>query len=161
MTKDLICLMTALLLSVAPAWADRGKGERATSDTYYWTRNLTVDHQCDGIGAPRTDCSKTGRFIVVVSVEAPGGGIFCSSGKKPRQIAYQILERADGEWDALLTVDGTQIRAMTAYSYFGNSHPPNGFVVALLGEDGSEVLVYRDGETNWLKQGEIRYNPCT
>ncbi len=161
MTKDLICLMTALLLSVAPAWADRGKGEHATFETYYGTDNLAVEHQCDGIGAPRPGCSKTRPFIVVASAEAPGDGIFCSPGKKPRQITYQILERADGEWDALVAFDGTQIRAMTAYSFFGNSKPPNGFVVALLGEDGSEVIVYRDGDSNWLEQGEIRYNPCT
>ncbi|MFN3131909.1 hypothetical protein [Roseibium sp.] len=161
MTKDLICLLTALLLLVAPAWADRGDGERATREMDYGTRNSIAEHQCDGIGVPGPGCSKTVPFSVVASLEAPVDGIFCSPDNRPRQIAYQIVERADGEWDALVSSDGTQIRAMTAYSYFGNSKPPNGFVVALLGEDGSEVLVFRDGDSSWLEQGEIRYNPCT
>jgi hypothetical protein len=50
---------------------------------------------------------------------------------------------------------------MTANSYSGNSKQPSGFVVALLGEDGSKVLDYRDGDSSWLEQGETRYNPCT
>ena len=34
-----------------------------------------------------------------------------------------------------VTVNGETMRAMTAYSFFGKSQPPRGFVVALLGED--------------------------
>ncbi|TYC66344.1 hypothetical protein FMN63_18505 [Stappia sp. BW2] len=98
--------------------------------------------------------------MLMASVETPEGNIFCSGGEAPRRIGYQILDRADGEWDALVMIDGTKIRAMTAYSYFGNSKPPNGFVVALLGEDGSVVLVYGDGENDWLEQGENRYDTC-
>jgi hypothetical protein len=161
MTKDLICLVTALFLSAAPAWADRGNGGSETSDTSDGTRQLTVEHQCDGIASSRPACSDTIPFMVMASAEAPGSGVFCSVGAVPgRQIVYQILDRADGEWDALVTVDGNEIRAMTAYSYFGNSTPPNGFVVALLGEDGSEVLVFKTGGADWLEQGDDRYEPC-
>ncbi|GAA0787577.1 hypothetical protein GCM10009077_43450 [Roseibium denhamense] len=63
--------------------------------------------------------------------------------------------------EALVSSDGAQIRAMTAYSYSGNSKSINGVVMALLGQDGSEVLVYRDGNSTRLEQGEIRYNSCT
>jgi hypothetical protein len=49
---------------------------------------------------------------------------------------------------------------MTAYSYFGNSEPPKGFVVALLGEDRSEFLIFQDGSENWLEFGDYRYDQC-
>jgi hypothetical protein len=52
------------------------------------------------------------------------------------------------------------MRAMTAYSYFGNSKPPRGFVVALLGEDRSELLVFKDGNQDWLEFGDYTYRKC-
>ncbi|MEE4014914.1 hypothetical protein V1T76_22815 [Roseibium sp. FZY0029] len=160
MSKNLICLVTVLFLSAGPVWADRGDGGSETANTSHAPPKLIGEHPCDGIASPRPACSEKPSFMLMASVETPEGGIFCSDGETPRRIGYQILDRADGEWDALVTVDGTKIRAMTAYSYFGNSTPPTGFVVALLGEDGSEVLVYGDGENDWLEQGENRYDPC-
>ncbi len=62
--------------------------------------------------------------------------------------------------DARVTINGETIRAMTAYSYFGNSEPPRGFVVALLGEDRSEFLVFRDGDEDWLEFGDYTYRKC-
>ena len=160
MSKNLICLVTVLFLSGAPVWADRGDSGSETTNTSNGTRKLIVEHPCDGIASPTPGCSKETSFMLMASVKTPQSSIFCSDGEVPRRIGYQILDRADGEWDALVTVDGTKIRAMTAYSYFGNSKPPNGFVVALLGEDGSVVLVYGDGENDWLEQGENRYDTC-
>ncbi|WP_269752053.1 hypothetical protein [Thiocapsa bogorovii] len=41
-----------------------------------------------------------------------------------------------------MTVNGETLEAMTAYSDFGQSARPPGFVVALLAEDRSEFLVF-------------------
>lgn len=49
---------------------------------------------------------------------------------------------------------------MTAYSYFGNAQPPAGFVVALLGEDRSEFLVFEQNGRNWLEFGDYTYEQC-
>jgi hypothetical protein len=35
---------------------------------------------------------------------------------------------------------------MTAYSFFSKPEPPRGFVVALLGEDRSEFLIFKDAD---------------
>ena len=93
-------------------------------------------------------------------MEAPEGVVYCGGGQVKRQIEYLILDKADGEWDAIVTVNGDTMRAMTAYSYFGNAQPPRGFVVALLGEDRSELLVFKDGNKNWLEYGDYQYNQC-
>ena len=59
-----------------------------------------------------------------------------------------------------VTVDGETMRAMTAYSFFGKAEVPEGFLVALLGEDRSEFLVFRDGEASWIEYGDQRYDAC-
>ncbi|WP_170477422.1 hypothetical protein [Ruegeria arenilitoris] len=94
------------------------------------------------------------------SYEVPEGIVYCGGGAIKRQIEYVILDNPDGEWDARVTVNGDSIRAMTAYSYFGNSKPPAGFVVALLGEDRSEFLIFSEGPANWLEYGDYRYDKC-
>lgn len=94
------------------------------------------------------------------TMEAPEGVVYCGGGQVKRQIEYLILDKAQGEWDAIVTVNGDTTRAMTAYSYFGNAQPPRGFVVALLGEDRSEFLVFKDGNKNWLEYGDYQYNQC-
>ncbi|WP_170600917.1 hypothetical protein [Ruegeria arenilitoris] len=94
------------------------------------------------------------------SYEAPEGIVYCGGGAIKRQIEYVILDNPEGEWDARVTVNGESIRAMTAYSYFGNSVPPAGFVVALLGEDRSEFLIFSEGSANWLEYGDYRYDQC-
>jgi hypothetical protein len=93
-------------------------------------------------------------------VEAPEGVVYCGGGAIERQIEYQILDKPQDEWNARVTVNGETRRAMTAYSYFGNSRPPQGFVLALLGEDRSEFLVFKDGDDAWLKFGDHTYRPC-
>ena len=92
--------------------------------------------------------------------ESPEGVVYCGGGGIKRQIEFLILETSDDKWNARVTVNGETIRAMTAYSYFGNTEPPAGFVVALLGEDRSEFLVFRDGSQNWLEYGDYRYDQC-
>ncbi len=94
------------------------------------------------------------------SYEAPEGIVYCGGGAIKRVIEPVTLDSPEGEWDARVTVNGESIRAMTAYSYFGNSEPPAGFVVALLGEDRSEFLIFSDGSSNWLEYGDYRYDQC-
>jgi hypothetical protein len=93
-------------------------------------------------------------------VEAPEGVAYCGGGAVKRQIEYSILENPEDKWDARVTVNGETMRAMTAYSYFGKSKPPRGFVVALLGEDRSEFLLFRDGDEDWLEFGDYTYRKC-
>lgn len=94
------------------------------------------------------------------SAEAPEGVVYCGGGAIKRQIEYSIRRNPAEKWDARVTVNGQTIRAMTAYSYFGNAAPPRGFVVALLGEDRSEFLVFRDGKEDWLEFGDYTYRKC-
>jgi hypothetical protein len=94
------------------------------------------------------------------TMEAPEGIVYCGGGAVQRVIEYLILAQPDGQWDAIVTVNGETARAMTAYSYFGNSQPPAGFQVALLGEDRSEFLVFSDAGRNWLEFGDYTYEQC-
>jgi hypothetical protein len=94
------------------------------------------------------------------SMEVPEGVVYCGGGGIKRQIEFTILDKPTNKWDARVTINGETIRAMTAYSYFGNSKPPRGFVVALLGEDRREFLVFRDGDEHWLEFGDYRYSKC-
>ena len=98
--------------------------------------------------------------LQTTSSEAPEGVVYCGGGAVKRQIEYVILDNPDGEWDALLTVNGEVTRAMTAYSFFGNAEAPKGFIVALLGEDRSEALVFSDGGKDWLEYGDYQYEKC-
>jgi hypothetical protein len=107
----------------------------------------------------RSSCGHAGQGASY-SMEAPEGVVYCGGGQIKRQIEYRILENPDGQWDAIVTVNGKEIRAMTAYSFFGNTKPPKGFVVALLGEDRSEFLVFRDGGKDWLEFGDYQYDKC-
>ncbi|AXI46641.1 hypothetical protein C1J03_11790 [Sulfitobacter sp. SK012] len=94
------------------------------------------------------------------TMEAPEGVVFCGGGQVQRQIEYLILDNPKDEWDAIVTVNGEATRALTAYSYFGNALPPQGFVVALLGEDQSEFLVFKDGSRNYIELGDYQYDQC-
>ena len=94
------------------------------------------------------------------SGEAPEGIVYCGGGGIKRQIEYAILDNASDQWNARVTVNGDTQRAMTSYSYFGNSEPTKGFVVALLAEDRSEFLVFKDGSENWLEFCDYRYDQC-
>jgi hypothetical protein len=92
--------------------------------------------------------------------EAPEGVVYCGGGQIKRQIEFVIIPNAPDKWDARVTVNGDTIRAMTSYSYFGNSPAPKGFAVALLGEDRSEFLVFSDGADDWLEFGDYTYRKC-
>jgi hypothetical protein len=112
------------------------------------------------IKALRSACGSSSSKTTA-SMEAPEGVVYCGGEAVKRQIEYVILENAQDQWDARVTVKGDTIRAMTAYSYFGsNQQPPKGFVIALLGEDRSEFLVFRDGDRDWLEFGDYTYRKC-
>jgi hypothetical protein len=105
--------------------------------------------------------SECGRSIQSsTTMEAPEGVVYCGGGGIKRQIEYMILDNASDQWDARVTVNGDTQRAMTSYSYFGNSEVLRGFVVALLAEDRSEFLIFQDGSENWLEFGDYRYDQC-
>ena len=103
---------------------------------------------------------ETARSNASSLMEAPEGIVYCGGGGVKRQIEYLILDNPQDQWDVRVTVNGEIFRAMTAYSYFGNSQPPKGFVVALLGEDRSEFLVFRDDDKDWLEFGDYTYRKC-
>ena len=107
----------------------------------------------------RAACASSGASAST-SIEAPEGVVYCGGGAVKRQIEYVILDSPTDQWDVRVTVNGDTRRAMSAYSYFGNSQPPKGFVVALLGEDRSEFLVFRDGGRDWLEFGDYTYRQC-
>jgi len=94
------------------------------------------------------------------SMEAPEGIVYCGGGAVQRVIEYAIVGQSGNQWDAIVTVNGQTVRAMTSYSFFGNSQPPAGFQVALLGEDRSEFLVFSDGGRNWIEFGDYTYEQC-
>jgi hypothetical protein len=91
------------------------------------------------------------------SMKTLGGAVYCGP---EGEIEYVILDNAEDQWDARMTLKGKTLRAMTSYSYFGNSEPPQGFEVALLGEDRSEFLVYSHDGREWMKFGDGRYDRC-
>jgi len=108
----------------------------------------------------RSACG-SGTTNAATSMEAPEGVVYCGGGAVKRQIEYVILQNAQDQWDARVTVNSETIRAMTAYSFFGsNQQPPKGFVVALLGEDKSEFLVFKYGDQDWLEFGDYTYRKC-
>lgn len=92
--------------------------------------------------------------------DTPKSIVYCGGDAVKRVIDYRILEQPSDEWNAIVTVNGEETRAMTAYSYFGKTQPPRGFVVALLGEDRSELLVFEDNGNHWLEFGDYRYDAC-
>lgn len=85
---------------------------------------------------------------------------FCGVDYEERRISYDILENAPDEWDARVTVNGETVRAQTAPGYYGDAPPPKGFVVALLGEDQSEYLVFSDGGYDWIELGRFLFPRC-
>jgi hypothetical protein len=126
-------------------------------DVSYWIFDLGGSGQA--ISSLRSSCGSTQQAFNS-TMEAPEGVVYCGGGQAERQIEYQILDNAQDDWDAIVTVNGDTTRAMTAYSYFGNAQAPQGFVVSLLGEDRSEFLIFKDGNKNWLEYGDYQYDQC-
>jgi hypothetical protein len=108
----------------------------------------------------RSSCAGASAAQDAAVPEAPEGIVYCGGGAIKRQIEYAILENADDQWDAIVTVNGETIRAMTSHSYFGDAQSPAGFQIALLGEDRSEFLVFRDGGRDWIEFGDYTYEQC-
>ncbi|NQW49661.1 MAG: hypothetical protein HQ465_00325 [Rhodospirillales bacterium] len=96
----------------------------------------------------------------VWAADVPVGIHYCGGEKIKREISFAILPKPDDQWDARVTINGRIYKAMTAYSFFGKEKPPRGFVVALLGEDRSELLVFREANKDWLEFGDYTYRKC-
>jgi hypothetical protein len=88
------------------------------------------------------------------------GNVYCGVGAVQGVIEYAITGQSGDQWDAVITVNGETVRAMTSYSFFGNTEPPAGFQVALLAEDRSELIVFSDGGLNWIEYGDYTYEQC-
>jgi hypothetical protein len=112
------------------------------------------------IASLRAACTSGAAASRSQSMEAPEGIVYCGGGAVKRVIEYAIVGQPGDQWDAIVTVNGESVRAMTSYSFFGNSQPPAGFQVALLGEDRSEFLVFSDGGRNWIEFGDYTYEQC-
>ncbi len=94
------------------------------------------------------------------AADIPAGVRYCGGDKVKRVISFTIAPKPADQWDVRVTVNGQVHKAMTAYSFFGKAQPPQGFVVALLGEDRSEILVFHDADKDWLEFGDYTYRKC-
>lgn len=146
-------------------WASANKRIRREQKAWLSQRNRCETKRClrqlyrDRISALRTEVAGSGPENEKPQV-APSGVVYCGGGQIKRQIEYVILENPQDQWDVRVTINGATMNAMTAYSFFGKAKPPKGFVVALLGEDRSEMLVFRDGNEDWLEFGDYTYRKC-
>lgn len=107
-----------------------------------------------------------------VSPESPEGVVYCGGKGIKRVIEHTSPTKSSpqNQWNVTVRIAETdertkkrterQVRAMTAYSYFGNQKPPAHFRVAILLEDKGELLVFQDGNKHWLEYGDYRYEQC-
>lgn len=86
--------------------------------------------------------------------EGPEREVYCNASDT---IEYRIL--GDTDWNVELRLNGETQRAMTAYSFFGNYPAPENFEVALLPENGTEILVFT-GEVHYLEYDGKRWDVC-
>lgn len=121
---------------------------------------FTLKGSSAAVKSLRAACNSGASASQSQGMEAPEGIVYCGGGAVQRVIEYAIVGKPGDQWDAIVTVNGETVRAMTAYSFFGNSQPPAGFQVALLGEDRSEYLVFSDGGRNWIEFGDYTYEQC-
>lgn len=146
-------------------WASANKRIRREQKAWLSQRNRCETKRClrqlyrDRISALRAEVAGSGPENEKPQA-APSGVVYCGGGQIKRQIEYVILENPQDQWDVRVTINGATMNAMTAYSFFGKAKPPKGFVVALLGEDRSEMLVFRDGNEDWLEFGDYTYRKC-
>lgn len=146
-------------------WASANKRIRREQKAWLAQRNRCETKSClrqlyrDRISALRAEVAGSGPENEKPQA-APSGVVYCGGGQIKRQIEYVILENPQDQWDVRVTINGETMKAMTAYSFFGKAKPPKGFVVALLGEDRSEMLVFREGNEDWLEFGDYTYRKC-
>lgn len=109
----------------------------------------------------RSSCGKLGASDTAPASsapEAPEGIVYCGGGGIKRMIEYRFVN--SGQWDVEVVINGETSRAMSSYSFFGAQPSPAGFVVALLLENGGEMLVFQQSGQNWLEYGDYRYDQC-
>ena len=97
--------------------------------------------------------------FAAAAMEAPEGVVYCG-GAPERQIEFIIRPSAGEEWNVTMSVAGDTVRAMSIYSYFGRQKPPEGFVVALLDEQGNEYFVFEFNGEYWLEFEQTRFDQC-
>lgn len=103
------------------------------------------------------------------TIEAAEGRVYCGGGAIKRVIEYG----SDGlrqenifihiSEENTLTGEKTFRReeGITAYSWFGSNEPaPEGFVKALLLDNGGEILVFEVGNQHWIEYGDYTYRQC-
>lgn len=142
-------------------WSSANKRIRQDQKEWINIRNVCETEAClDDLYLQRIDALRAEVPEETIDTEMSENAVYCGGGQIKRQIEYSILENTDDDWNAILTINGETLRAMTAYSYFGNTEPPEGFVVALLGEDRSEALIFKDENDDWLEFGDYTYRKC-
>ena len=106
------------------------------------------------------------------SPESPEGVVYCGGKRIKRVIEHTSPTKtsSQNQWNVTVRIAETdertkkrterKVRAMTAFSYFGNQQPPAHFKVALLLEDKGELLIFQDGNKHWLEYGDYRYEQC-
>ncbi|MEH6585184.1 MAG: hypothetical protein V7720_01430 [Halioglobus sp.] len=120
---------------------------------------LPLQDAQQAITSLRTSCSEP-KPVNAAPMEAPEGIVYCGGGAIKRQIEFLVLDAPEDEWNARVTINGKTSRAMTSYSYFGNAKTPRNFVFALLGEERWEMLVFHEGNEDWIEFGDYRYSKC-
>ena len=102
-------------------------------------------------------------------IEAPEGRVYCGGGAIKRVIEYGSDGRRQESIFVHISEENTltgektfrREEGITAYSWFGNNEPaPEGFVKALLLDNGGEMLVFEDGNQHWIEYGDYTYRQC-
>lgn len=103
------------------------------------------------------------------TIEAPEGRVYCGGGAIKRVIEYGSDGRREERIFVHISEENTltgektfrREEGITAYSWFGNNEPaPEGFVKALLLDNGGEMLVFEDGSKHWIEYGDYTYRQC-
>jgi len=101
-----------------------------------------------------------GLFPLVVFAQGIEGGSYCSDGDGlPEKVTVEYAgpPTEDNRFmDLRVTIDTVEAPAMSAFSYFGRTQPPDGFVVAVIPSiadtsNTPEILLFEDTQTGkWL-----------
>ncbi|MTI42134.1 hypothetical protein JM93_04294 [Roseibium hamelinense] len=106
----------------------------------------------------------------VVFAQGIEGGSYCSDGDGlPEKVTVEYAgpPTEDNEFmDLRVNIDTVEAPAMSSFSYFGRTLPPNGFVVAVIPSiaevpDAPEILLFEDTDTGkWLTYNGKTMRAC-
>jgi len=98
------------------------------------------------------------------------GGSYCADGPgTPAKVTVTYAgppSEANNFMDVSVTIDGASKPAMSSYSYFGRTPPPEGFVVAILpamqgNGEPVDILLFQDGAAGkWLTYNDKIMRAC-